>query len=54
MYLFYNININIDKTKEKKRAHERSSTYITVIYYTNGIITVNYRIFKEGRKLVYS
>ena len=34
------------------RGNERSSTYIAVIYYTNRIISVSYRIFKDGRKLI--
>ena len=37
----------------KNKKNGRSSTYIAVIYHSNGIISINYRIFKEDRKLVY-
>ena len=42
------ININIDKTKKKKRVNERLSTYIAVIYYTDGIITVIIEYLKKA------
>ena len=47
------IGIVLILTGPKRSKNRRSATYIAVVYRTNWIISVNYRVFKEGRKLVY-